>query len=288
MKFILKRSVVFSFVFSLFLIGFLQEIPAQAVQKPAPVTKKEQKPQKKKKTEELIERKYQKIEVDACDLSGKREKNVVVDIGFGNREYWAFTNDFGQLVKVTAEEITVQIDATEKVLKSGRYCEDEAKVPGTEKKNLDEGHVVADSLGGVSNAYNITPQDSVLNRHGNQPYFEKAVRDAGGCKNFTATITYPNEKTQVPSTYKLECEINGNIKVVEFENESPEKYEKTSEIEAKIPKNAKKEIQKIDRNKNGMISIAEAKKAGFLMPISKEHWLYPYMHDADGDGVVGE
>jgi hypothetical protein len=288
MEFTQKRSVVFLLVFSLFLIAFLQEIPTKAVQKPAPVAKKEQKPSKKKKAAELIEGKYQKIEVNACDLSGKREKNVVVDIGFGKREYWSFTNDFGQLVKVTAEEITVQIDEEEKVLKSGRYCEDEAKVPGTEKKNLDEGHVVADSLGGVSNAYNITPQDSVLNRHGNQSYFEKAIRDAGGCKNFTATITYPNEKTQVPSTYKLTCAINGNITVVEFENEIPEKYETKSEIETKIPKNAKKEIEKIDRNKNGIISINEAKKSGFSMPISKKHWLYPYMQDADGDGVVGE
>ncbi|GIO22832.1 hypothetical protein J11TS1_14130 [Oceanobacillus sp. J11TS1] len=34
---------------------------------------------------------YKLIEVDGGDLSGHREPNVVVDIGFGDREYWAFT-----------------------------------------------------------------------------------------------------------------------------------------------------------------------------------------------------
>ncbi len=33
---------------------------------------------------------YKLIEVDGGDLSGYREPNVVVDIGYGDREYWAF------------------------------------------------------------------------------------------------------------------------------------------------------------------------------------------------------
>lgn len=61
------------------------------------------------------------------------------------------------------------------------------------------GHVIADSLGGVSNAYNITPQDSTLNRDGDQAYMEKVIRDAGGRSNFTAVITYPSTTTQIPS-----------------------------------------------------------------------------------------
>ena len=66
----------------------------------------------------------------------------------------------------------------------------EADVPGTERSYLDQGHVIADSLGGVSNAYNITPQDSTLNRHGDQAYMEKVIRDAGGVTNFVAKISY--------------------------------------------------------------------------------------------------
>jgi len=117
---------------------------------------------------------YKLIEVDGGDLSGYREPKVVVDIGFGDREYWAFTNEHGQLVRVIADEIILQDDNNEPVLSSGRYYSDEAKVPGVERDDLDEGHIIADSLGGVSNAYNITPQESTLNRHGDQAYMERA------------------------------------------------------------------------------------------------------------------
>jgi len=51
---------------------------------------------------------YRMIKVDGGDLSGHREPNVVVDIGFGDRQYWAFTNEYGQLVRVIADEIILQ------------------------------------------------------------------------------------------------------------------------------------------------------------------------------------
>lgn len=172
---------------------------------------------------------YKIIEVDGGDLSGHREPNVAVDIGFGDREYWAFTNEYGQLVKVVAKEIVLQDDSKEPVNSNGRYYPDEAKVPGVESKDLDEGHVIADSLGGVSNAYNITPQNSTLNRHGNQAYMEKVIRDAGGCTDFLAIITYPNTTTQIPSHYSYTYTINGNVINDEFDNISPDKYNSSLE-----------------------------------------------------------
>lgn len=158
------------------------------------------------------------IQVDGGDLSGTRQPNVVVDVGFGDREYWAYTNEYGQLVKVTADKIILQDDETEPVLSNGRYYWDEAKVPGTESPDLDEGHIIADSLGGVSNAYNITPQDSELNRYGDQADMEKAIRDAGGCTDFVAVITYPDENTQIPSHYNYEYTIDGSSIHEEFDN----------------------------------------------------------------------
>jgi len=152
---------------------------------------------------------YTLIEVDGGDLSGFREPNVVVDIGYGDREYWAFTNEHGQLVRVIAEEIILQDDNNEPVLSSGRYYSDEAKVPGVESDVLDEGHIIADSLGGVSNAYNITPQDSTLNRHGDQAYMEDVIRKAGGATKFEAIITYPDTETQIPSSYQYTYTIKG-------------------------------------------------------------------------------
>ena len=167
---------------------------------------------------------YKLIEVDGGNLSGHREPNVVVDIGFGDREYWAFTNEYGQLVKVIAKEIILQNDSKEPVTSSGRYYPDEAKVPGAESKYLDEGHIIADSLGGVSNAYNITPQNSTLNRHGDQAYMEKAIRDAGGCKDFVAIITYPDTKTQIPSHYSYTYTLKGKVIKDEFDNVNPDEY----------------------------------------------------------------
>ncbi|SDX73579.1 hypothetical protein [Salimicrobium album] len=35
---------------------------------------------------------YERIDVDGGDQSGHRASSVVVDIGYGDREYWAFTN----------------------------------------------------------------------------------------------------------------------------------------------------------------------------------------------------
>ncbi|MGE7365438.1 DNA/RNA non-specific endonuclease [Desemzia incerta] len=247
---------------------------------------------------------YTLIEVDGGDLSGYRQANVVVDIGFGDREYWAYTNEYGQLVRVVANEIVVQDDSSEPVNSNGRYYGDEAKVPGTEDSNLDEGHIIADSLGGVANAYNITPQDSVLNRHGDQAYMERTIQQAGGATNFEAIITYPNTTTQIPSHYKYTYTVNGNQVVDEFDNINPDEYNKeqgltggsesSSSTESSEPESAAPstpaggDVSSVDTNGNGNVTIKEAKAAGYSMPIKSDHWLYQYMDDRDNDGLVGE
>lgn len=235
---------------------------------------------------------YSIIKVDGGDRSGSRLNNVAVDIGYGDRVYWGLTNEYGQLIYVIADKIILQDDNTEPVNSSGRYYDDEANVPGTERADLDQGHVIADSLGGVSNAYNVTPQNSTLNRYGDQAYMEKVIRDAGGSTNFIATITYPNTSTQIPSSYKYEYTIKGNRVVDEFKNENPEAIEENKDETTSKPSdtitNEKAELAKIDTNGNGKVTISEAKAAGYSMPIYSDHWLYKYMDDRDGDGMVGE
>lgn len=236
---------------------------------------------------------YKLIEVDGGDISGFREPNVVVDIGFGDREYWAFTNEYGQLIRVIAEEIIIQDDSSEPVLSSGRYYSDEAKVPGVESDTLDEGHIIADSLGGVSNAYNITPQDSTLNRHGDQAYMEESIRSAGRATNFEAIITYPDTETQIPSNYQYTYTLMGNEIVDKFDNTNPDEVNESLGLTEIQPSNStssntSEDISSVDTNGNGQVTIKEAKEAGFSMPIMSDHWLYPYMRDNDGDGMVGE
>ncbi len=243
---------------------------------------------------------YKKITVDGGDLSGNRQANVVVDIGFGDRKYWAFTNEYGQLIRVIAKKITLQNDETENVTSDGRYYSDEAKVPGVERPDLDEGHIIADSLGGVSNAYNITPQDSTLNRHGDQAYMEDVIRKAGGATNFEAQITYPDTSTMIPSTYQYTYTIRGNTVVDRFKNGNPDetnaalgltkkKETKTeSSATSSADTTATEDVSRVDTDGNGQVTIQEAKDAGFAMPITEKHWLYQYMRDNDHDGMVGE
>lgn len=188
---------------------------------------------------------YTLIEVAGGDLCGCREPNVVVDIGFGDREYYAFTNQYGQLVSVIASEIILQDDNCEPVLSTGRYFCDEAKVPGTESPTLDEGHVIADSLGGVSNAYNITPEDSTLNRHGDQAYMEKVIRDAGGCEDFIATITYSNTTTQIPKHYSFTYTLMGNEIHDEFDNVNPD--------EINVVETQEDDVSPIEAMSNGIL-----------------------------------
>lgn len=58
--------------------------------------------------------------------------------------------------------------------------------------------------------------------------------------------------------------------------------------EAKPEPEKKNDVSSVDANGNGKVTIQEAKDAGFSMPIYKDHWLYKYMDDRDGDGMVGE
>lgn len=236
---------------------------------------------------------YELIEVEGGNLSGTRKPNVVVEIGYGDREYWAFTNEYGQLVRVIADELVIQDESNEPVEPDGRYYPDEAKVPGVESEALDEGHVIADSLGGVANAYNITPQNSTLNQHGDQAYMEEVIRSAGGATNFEAIITYPDTETQIPSSYQYTYTLMGNEIVDKFDNVNPDEVNTTlsspnSEPSDTAVSTTNNDVSSVDTNGNGQVTIKEAKAAGFSMPIMSDHWLYPYMQDNDNDGMVGE
>ena len=85
----------------------------------------------------------------------------------------------------------------------------------------------------------------------------------------------------------------GNVIVDTFDNVNPDEVNASlgltgSEPSASTSSNTNGDISSVDTNGNGQVTIKEAKAAGFSMPITSDHWLYPYMHDADKDGMVGE
>lgn len=252
---------------------------------------------------------YKLLTVDGGNQSGYREPLAVVNIGFNdgpiNREYYAYTNEHGQVIKVIAQEVIIQDESIEPLKSNNRYYHDEAKVPGVESDSLDEGHILADSLGGVSNAYNITPQNSTLNRHGDQAEFERDIRNSNGAYDFIYLIEYQDTETQIPSHYYVEYtnKVSGIRFKTNFSNGDPQDYnnnngitgqgvQTTPAVQPAIPNqpvsSLTSDVSVVDTNGNGKVTIQEAKDAGFKMPITREHWLYQYMDDRDGDGMVGE
>lgn len=133
-----------------------------------------------------------------------------------------------------------------------------------------------------------------MNRHGDQAYMERVIRDAGGCENFIATITYPDTTTQIPSHYHYEYLLNGSPVADDFDNVNPDEANVEINQQESIPPSndnttvQANDISTIDTNGDGQVTIKEAKAAGYSMPIYSDSWLYPYMDDRDGDGMVGE
>ena len=64
---------------------------------------------------------------------------------------------------------------------------------------------------------------------------EKVIRDAGGCTDFVAIITYPNTTTHIPSHYSYTYTINGDVINDEFDNINPDEY--NSSLESNISTN---------------------------------------------------
>lgn len=140
---------------------------------------------------------------------GNREANVVVNGGFNDdyarRNYYGFTNEFGQLSYYKADKIIDQNDDVEPVKSDGRFGTP-ADVYGTatedepEGRDFDRGHVMADSLGGAPNAYNMTPQDAYLNEHSIEVGIEGRARN-GNIKQYTSIPLYDSTTTQTPYAY---------------------------------------------------------------------------------------
>lgn len=81
--------------------------------------------------------------------------------------------------------------------------------------------------------------------------------------------------------------------VDDFDNVNPDEINNAiinqeSAVNKDVDTNEDNDLSAVDVNGNDKVTIAEAKAAGYKMSIYSDHWLYPYIDDRDGDGMVGE
>ncbi len=93
---------------------------------------------------------------------------------------------------------------------------------------------------------------------------EKWIREAGGCKDFTAVITYPDTTTQIPSHYSFTYTLMGNVINYEFDNVNPDEVNAVIETEIEVPAPVITEVVPVDTAEQVGI-IALDKKAEYII-----------------------
>lgn len=112
-----------------------------------------------------------------------------------------------------------------------------------------------------------------------------------GCTSNEEQIESGNSASQVETQTKQETtsETEVDKKNEDLGLTTSEPKETTSKPSQEIQSPSLAEyLSSVDTDGNGKVSTKEAEDAGFKMTITKDHWLYQYMEDQDGDGSIGE
>lgn len=88
---------------------------------------------------------------------------------------------------------------------------------------------------------------------------ERSIRDANGCTDFVAIITYPNTTTQIPSHYSYTYTLKGNVINEEFDNVNPD------EVNAKLDETSITEESKVITSDNKIAITELDKKAEYIV-----------------------
>lgn len=165
---------------------------------------------------------YTFIESDSEDLSEKKLPNVVVDIGFGERKYYAFTNEYGQVEKILADEVITKSSENNLYLEGEKYYREEETKVQLNNTNYVYSYLMPMSLGGQRNIYNISIQNDELSQYGPPAYIRKTINSANGCSDFSIHMVYSDTLTDIPEGYIITYTINGKVKCSEFYNTIPD------------------------------------------------------------------
>lgn len=153
------------------------------------------------------------IQVSACSYNVTRSPNAKVNIGLGDRKYYAYTNEYAQLAFISADQIIVQDESSEAVDESGQYCSEIAEVDGdtgTTPKT-----VISDSLGAASNSYNVIPAASA---YSGLESIENEILASGGATDFRAYFTYPDSESNTPNLIDISYKLGSTLVEYQYNN----------------------------------------------------------------------
>lgn len=142
--------------------------------------------------------------------------------------------------------------------------------------------------------YRITPVYDGDNLLASGIYMEAfSIEDNGEGVQFN--IFVPNRQPGVEINYQdgSSSGPQGPLEEGDVQPRQAEPEEENPEAPAGITpqpsqEGSEEDATALDTNDDGQVSVKEAQAAGYSMPIYSDHWLYPYMLDGDGDGMVGE
>lgn len=161
--------------------------------------------------EELFDN--EELKVSTCSYNVSRKPNVKVNIGYGSRQYFAYTNEYGQLAYISADEIIVQDESTESVNDSGQYCDGPAQISGDSGTTAKT--VISDSLGAASNSYNVIPAGNV---YSGLESIENEILANGGATEFKAYFTYDTTDSTTPHMISISYKIGSQLVEYNFNN----------------------------------------------------------------------
>lgn len=169
-------------------------------------------------------------ELDACDITTVTKAEARVNISIdGIYDYWSYTDEYGRIIKVTADELHLK---SETGRDSGQYCD--SRFPSNSSNDAkdskdfitggtdDRGHLIGDQFNGVSNAYNILAQDRTTNQSiylEIETYMADILKVGGSITDFEINVAYEDIDINRPISYEISMRVNGEIKGYFFYND---------------------------------------------------------------------
>ncbi len=158
--------------------------------------------------------------VDSCNTD-QLISNVKVNIGTGKREYYAYTNEYSQLVYITASELVASNNVVDKGETNNSYCKNEDNDSYNEKKYTPT-YIINSTVGGINNRYNqllisnnLTRDEEFSNMY---QTITKLLNSNKKISNFEIRIYYSHSQDEEPERIQVSFYEGYNEYAYDFKN----------------------------------------------------------------------